>query len=351
MDALILLITEHRKLKPVSINTYRANLTAMDYFNHTPAEHIDNIKNCGFSDSTKRARYTALLVALNPKNIQCTDAVLLSDDCPDELQNQATEILEAKQELWKLTKKYKKEANTKNEKEKEKWITWKQVLKNRSKLRYKMIKQYGWKMSDNRKQWAANMKKKNGKILPGEQRDLECWVLANLYTYLPPRRNDYNHLCYAKFNRKDNDQMIMDKFRKGSDNKDFPYPCVVLRGKASLPKQIYIPAVACKSNQGDCLIDIPKKLQKVLSWYIYTLLRSDPKSIATKPYLLAEPLWNRTKNNFGRILKDALGVGSQMLRKIYLTSQYAELEKKKEKDAKLMNHSLKTQKQSYIKMS
>jgi hypothetical protein len=50
-------------------------------------------------------------------------------------------------------------------------------------------------------------------------------------------------------------------------------------------------------------------------------------------------------------LKDALGVGSQMLRKIYLTSQYAETAKKQEKDAKLMNHSLTTQKTSYIKMS
>jgi len=340
MDALILTIAEHRKLKPASINTYRANLIAMDYFNHTPAEHIDNIKNCGFSDSTKRARYTALLVALNPKNIQwaASKNPKDADNFPDELNEHKAEILAARQDLWDMGNKYKKNAKIKNEKEKEKWITWKQVLKNRNKLRNKMIKQYGWKMSDSPKKWFEGMKERNGKILPGEQRDLEKWVLANLYTYLPPRRNDYNNLRWCK--------------EKNLSKTD---PCIIVkshnRGYLPKPKQIYFPAVACKSDQGDCYIDIPKKLQKVLSWYLFTQVYERNNSKKPPVFAISYKMWDRTKNNFGRILKDALGVGSQMLRKIYLTSQYAETAKKQEKDAKLMNHSLTTQKTSYIKMS
>lgn len=205
----------------------------------------------------------------------------------------------------------------KTETQKNNWIEWSEVLTKRDELHDEVEK---------------IKNKKN--ITEKDYENLLKNVVLSFYTYLPPRRNEYQNLLLTL-----NDSNL-------DDNKNY---YVLDDNKIILNKY------KTAKKYGKQTINIPDELQTAIKNYLlyqplYILNKKKKKNFEI-PLLVnrgGEPLIQ--VNSLTRILNKIFkkNIGASMLRHIYLSDKYGEEIDEMKEDADAMGHSLGQQK-DYVK--
>ena len=206
-------------------------------------------------------------------------------------------------------------SNEKTPTQAENWLSWSDVEKVRDDLKSKVD---SFKTS---KELSLNQYN----IL------LEC-VIISLYTYLPPRRNDYMN-------------MLITKSPSGVETNYYDID----------KKQFIFNKFKTSKKEGQVIVNIPNELQNVLSTYLKfhpDIKNKIKKKFNEIPFLVfydGKPLVQ--VNSITRILNKIFGkkIGSSMLRHLFLSHKYGAVNEEQKEDAFEMSHSLAQQK-DYIKV-
>lgn len=201
--------------------------------------------------------------------------------------------------------------NVMSEVQKENWCEWNDVVEKYNQLGNELVLK--------------------GKISIEMYNKLLEYLVLSLYVLLPPRRNQDYMKMFVSFdgNTSDTSKNYVDL-----KNREFIF-------------NVYKTAKTYSQTK----IDIPPKLYKLIVVYLkYHPLfnKKNPSEIPFLVYSNGKPL--DKINSITRILNKIFGksIGSSLLRHIYLSSKYGDVEKEMEKDSKLMAHSQQMQKE-YIK--
>ena len=207
--------------------------------------------------------------------------------------------------------------NIKTETQKSNWIEWNDVLEKRNELHNEVDK---------------IILKKN--ITQKDYETLLKNVVISLYTYLPPRRNEYQNI------------LIVPTDKDLDDNKNY---YVLDTNKFILNKY------KTSKKYGKQEIDIPEDLQIAIKNYLqfHTLYVNNKKKkkhfeVPLLVSISGEPLIQI--NSLTRILNKIFkkNIGASMLRHIYLSDKYGDEINEMKEDAEAMGHSLGQQKE-YVK--
>jgi len=205
--------------------------------------------------------------------------------------------------------------NEMNEKQGENWMPWSDVLEKYDELE-DSINEFVNKKTITKKQYNT----------------LLDYVVLSLYVLQPPRRNEYINMMVV---------------RKMDDDMDDEKNYIVLE-----KKEFVFNAFKTAKKEGTVKIDINDKLIKALTNY----LKHQPLMMEAKmedkntnydvPFLVkfdGKPL--KSVNAITLILNKIFGkkMGSSALRHMYLSDKYGDELTEKQKDAKLMSHSVGTQ--------
>lgn len=309
----------NKKLSPSSIQLYIRNLKKLNNnediknfnFLKKPEDIIDKIKD--LKDNTKRQYLISIVSSLN---------------------SFTTDIQGVKHNKYKLlTNKYykymididKKIKETPTiemtEVQKNNWLTWDQVIEIYDKIK-------------------SEIKLNKKKITETMFNKLLKYVILSLYVLIPPRRNlDWQKMLIITTSNKDS-----------IEDKKYNY--------LDIPnKQFIFNVYKTSSKYGETKIPIPEKLMEILELYINNHPLYDKKNkkqgnnnIPLLVYYNGKPF--EKVNSITRILNKIFNkkISSSMLRHIFLSSKYSKDLNEREKDAKMMGHSLQTQKE-YIKQS
>ena len=291
-----------------SINLYIRNLTKLNDDEKLKSfkflEDIDSIKNkiASFKPTTQKGYITCIISTLNTFDTKKTKT----------LQNKYYELLKEK------VNEISEHKGQKTEQQKDNWISWDDILKIQSQLHTNVMK-----FNDNK---TLNVNQYT--LLLG-------FLILSLYTLQPPRRNlDYSFMYVVKGEQKDKDKnyLILDK-------NEFEF-------------NIFKTA---KEESGEHTnFEINEPLQHIIKNMYLKHHPLMPKKLTNKtmiPFLVnykGEEF--KSKNAITRILNSIFdkNIGVSMLRNIYLTDKYKNVENERQKDAEAMAHSLGTQK-GYIK--
>lgn len=208
--------------------------------------------------------------------------------------------------------------NVKSETQKANWIDWKEVEEKYNELEKKVIAF------------------KDQKTLNEHQYNtLLQYVVLSLYVLFPPRRNEFQKVMVAK--------SATEKSPTDTNWLDLDRTRFILNKYKTAKKE------------GQKVIDMPEAFVRVLSRYMKFHPITKGKRITNQtppfPFLVhydGSPL--DKVNSITRVLNKVFGrkVGSSMLRHIYLSSKYGEVQEEQKKDAEAMSHST-TQQKDYIK--
>ena len=190
--------------------------------------------------------------------------------------------------------------NEKNDKQKENWIEWEDVVSKYDELYDKAMSIKTIKTSNDYNSFIDA-------------------IILRLYTDIPPRRNEYQNLVIGgdKGNRilLDEKKMILDNFKTAK-------------------------------KEGSKSIDLPDKLVSLISSFVKKrgIEKGTPLFLDEngKPPSHSNYITRRLNGIFKK------NVGSSMLRHIYLSSKYGKVQDSMKDDADLMSHST-TQQKDYIK--
>lgn len=150
------------------------------------------------------------------------------------------------------------------------------------------------------------------------------FVVLSLYVCLPPRRNEYQ-------------KMVITKSATEQSPTDTNYLDVD-------GKRMIFNKYKTARKEGQMIVPIPEELQEVLTIYIkHHPLIKGKKKFQPVPFLVyddGKPL--DQVNSITRILNKVFNkkVGSSMLRHIYLSSKYGDMNEKQKADANVMGHSV-----------
>lgn len=192
--------------------------------------------------------------------------------------------------------------NEKSEKEKKKWISWEEVMNIWKTLEKDSLKSYD---------------------------SLLQFVVLSLYVLIPPRRNDYQDMYIIKGMPQNEEDNYLDV------NK---WEFVFNRFKTF-------------KKEGKVVIPVPSELRSILEIY----LKNHPLYKGKKgvfPFLVDSEGKPISKvNGITRLLAKSLGVGvgSSMLRHIFISHKFADSNKESAKIAGEMSHSVGTQQGVYLK--
>jgi integrase len=207
------------------------------------------------------------------------------------------------------------EKNEKTEKQKENWLSWKQVEERRADLKTE----------------ADKITKKTA--TPSEFDTLLQYLVLSLYTDVQPRRNqDYLDMYIVK---KWSDKLPQDKNYLDLTNKKFVYH------KYKTAKKY-----------GTQTLDIPETLMEAVNKFLkYHPLWKGRKVAPVKLLVCADGTPLVAVNAITRILNRIFGkkVGSSMLRHIYISDKYGDLIEEQKEDAEAMGHSVALQRDYYKK--
>jgi hypothetical protein len=198
--------------------------------------------------------------------------------------------------------------NTKSEKQQEEWIGQDEVKSIYDKLEEEV---------------KLLFKKKNLSV--DEYNKMLSFVVLSLYVLQPPRRN----LDYLKL-------LAVSKY-KGTEDKDFNYFDIS-------KKKMIFNNYKTKGTYQSQEIEVNEKL--------YLILISWIKKFKIKDYVLQKMDGTELdKNGITKILYKIFDkkIGSSLLRNIYLTDKYSELNKEKIKDANAMGNSVNVIDSNYVK--
>ena len=287
------IITARPHLRPVTINNYMFTLNKL-------AQHLDGgtLDHFGFLIDVDDVMEYIETHALNSQATLLTAVIVgLTSESPK------------KREISKLSR-----GNNKNEKEIAQWKTLKQIHKIRDNIYNEVL--------------ANHIPDKQG-LTQSNQRLLQKYLIASLYTYQPPRRNIYastnliNIKDFRKLHREDHDANYL-VFSKGFKTLFFYFG----HQKSKLIE--------------DPRVDIAPKMKKVLRLYLFF-------NSTAKHLLIDRSGKQMTNNSLTQQIKSIFGMGASMLRKIYVSDKTKHYHKYIDKLAKKMGHSAQTAKHSYLK--
>tara|TARA_R110000803_G_scaffold76163_1_gene140707 strand:- start:607 stop:1548 length:942 start_codon:yes stop_codon:yes gene_type:complete len=298
-------------LRPITITNYMSQL---NHLSHA----IDGgaLDHLGFLIDVDKTMTYLEKRTLNTQNTYLTSIIVaLTSESPrtpeiDELVKEYRDIFAEKKSLYKDTLGSRK----KTEKEKEQWKSLKDLHQIRENLKYKVL--------------AHHIPEKEG-LTYANQKILRKYVIASLYTLQPPRRNIYATTLlistndFKKLRKQDFDNNYL-VFSKNFKNMYFYF-----------------------GHQKSKLVDNPKvgissELKKVLRIFL--------KFNHKNKFLLIDKSGKQlTPNALTHQLNEIFGMGTSMLRKIYISKKTKNYHTFIDKLAKQMGHSAQTAKNFYLK--
>lgn len=215
------------------------------------------------------------------------------------------------------------ESGQKTEKQKENWVEWEHVQHKRDEMG-KEVAEF------------ANKKA----ITPQQFSHLLSYTILSLYTTIQPRRNqDYLDMYVVRSKKVDMDEL--DKTKNW---------LVVEEGE---PKVFVFNKFKTAKTYGQQVFTIPPELASVLSIYLrhHPLSKSKDKTHEFKFLVSADEKPLVAGNAITRILNKLFGkkVGSSMLRHIFLSSKYGDVQQEQDADAAAMGHSRDEAQHTYVK--
>jgi hypothetical protein len=195
------------------------------------------------------------------------------------------------------------------------WIDWKHVLET----------------FENLKGAALGFEKiPKGKLTPEQYDELLQAVVLGLYVLLPPRRNmDYQKMLVGSPNPEEKSHNFFD----------------------TKAKTFTFNAYKTSRKHGTTVEAVPPLLFKLLKIYLKhnPLASKDSSPFPLLVFSSGKPF--EAINSITRVLNKIFGkhFGSSMLRHSYLSAKYGKVEQEREEDAKMMGHTVNTQRE-YIKV-
>tara|TARA_R110002020_G_scaffold153222_2_gene332589 strand:- start:2184 stop:3143 length:960 start_codon:yes stop_codon:yes gene_type:complete len=175
--------------------------------------------------------------------------------------------------------------------------------------------------------------KKKEDLKPKEKALLQVYTIFNIYTRLP-MRNDVSGM--EAISKREYNKL------KEDEKKEKNY-LVINKNNMFMVLNKYKTSKKYEENK----IDVPKDLEKLLRVWIRIngmgVLFTTSTGNALSRNALSQLLIKTTKKYMGK------SISTTMLRKIYLSSKYGDVQKEMEKDAKVMGHSKEVAQNIYIK--
>jgi len=295
------LLTE-KKLAESSVKLYLRNLEKLN--DNQPLKNLNFLKEVGkiteklapYKENTKRGYLISITSVL---------ALDKSSKPKQKLYDEYFKLMMDKNKELKAEE----STNTKSEAQEKNWLKWDEVEKQWNELKEKV-----------------DSFKSAKELSESQYNTLLQFVVLSLYVCLPPRRNEYQKMVIAKTATEqsptdinyldwDGRRMIMNRYKT-------------------------------QKKEGQKIVPLPETLQAVLSIYIkhHPLIKGKmTKKFVPVPFLVfddGKPL--DQVNSITRILNKVFGkkVGSSMLRHIYVSSKYGEVNEEQKKDAEMMGHSV-----------
>jgi hypothetical protein len=212
--------------------------------------------------------------------------------------------------------------NKKSERDEVNWTTWKSITDVQQSLKVK-LEQLG-------------ITEKTPKVNnPIDLLKLQDYVIASLYTILPPRRliyADAQIITFVDYKKLSNESLENNVYLvvKNNKTKFFHY------GKSS----------SKSATSEDVIVNIPSNLNRILNMWLVNNMH---------PFLLLNEQFDKLTSNalgkqISRIFKPTgKNISVVMLRKIFLSEKFADQKDKKNNLAEKMNHSIAVQQGAYVK--
>jgi len=298
-------------IKDNSLKIYVSNLNKlMKMFESDNLDFLKDEKKVleklkDLSDNTIRNYYNAILIYLMSinKDKKYDDEIKVYGDLRDD-----------------LNKKYEDQqaTGTISEKQKENFVDIKEV--------YDMIDKIGNEKKEKK------IKKKED--LTGKEKQLlMIYIIYNIYVRLPMR----NDIAGMEAISKRQYNKLTEEEKKAKNY------LVVEKGKMMMILNKYKTSKKYEENK----IEVPKDLEKLLRLYIRINGMGKLFTTSTGNELsrnaLSQLLLKTSQKYMGK------NISTTMLRKIYLSSKYADVKEEMKKDAKIMGHSVATQQKVYVK--
>ena len=295
-------LLNNKKLAPSSVKLYLRNLEKLN--DNQPLKNLNFLKDPkhiteklnDYKENTKRGYYISIT------------SVLSLDKSTKPKQKLYDEYFKLMMEKNKELKK-EEGTNQKTETQEQNWISWSEVEKK-------------WDTLKNKVETFKN----NKELSEHQYNTLLQYVVLSLYTCLPPRRNEYMNMMIVK---NANENFPTDKNYYDIDNKRFIF------NKYKTMKK-----------EGQKIINVPETLQSVLTIYIkhHPLIKGKItkkfQPVCFLVYQDGNPL--DKVNSITRVLNKIFNkkVGSSMLRHIYLSDKYSDVNEEQKADANKMGHSV-----------
>lgn len=312
MDELKTAIDESRNIKPNSLRAYLISIKKL-----WEATEKGEMKNIDFLEDFEHIKdYMDNLKISTQKNYLAS--IIVSLDAMNNKKGKYDKILMKYREyLEEIHKKYKEEyeSGKKSESQDKNWTTMKELTKVMNSLKRDIQERELFTKNElNNKQISL----------------IQKWVVANLFLHPenPPTRLDYAPMEIITKTEYDK---LEDEERKENN-----YLVIVSRNKKFFSFNEYKTSKKYGTNE----IAVGKKLNSVLNiWLKFNT--SDSLLINSK----GDPL---SSNGLGKLIKSTFAstgknISSNMLRHIFLSEKYPNIDKEKEADAKKMGHSVSQQ--------
>jgi len=295
-------LLNEKKLAQSSVKLYLRNLEKLN--DNQPLKNLNFLKDSKviteklnrYKENTKRGYYISIT------------SVLGLDKTTKAKQKLYDEYFKLMMEKNKELK-AEEGTNKKTETQEQNWIAWSEVEQTADALKKKV-----------------ETFKNNKELSEHQYNTLLQYVVLSLYTCLPPRRNEYQNMMIIK-NATENSPT--DKNYYDVDNNRFIF------NKYKTMKK-----------EGQKIVEIPDALKSVLSVYIkhHPLITGKiTKKFQPVVFLVYHDGTALDKvNSITRVLNKIFGkkVGSSMLRHIYLSNKYGDVNEEQKADANKMGHSV-----------
>ncbi len=311
MDTLLSKIKSSRDIRQTTLNIYKNMLNrladkldvdfSMDMFEIKRKEILEYLST--LSNSVKKKMIASVMVAISPeKNKPLEKYGSLYNTLKIMLNKENGVYLESVSN------------NKKSDKDEKNWTTMNELHKVRERL-LKHIKAKGYELKKDK-----GVESKKDFFL------IQKYLIASLYTLLPPRRLIYSDMKIV--NKKEFDAL------SEKEKEDNAYLVNVNKSR----KYFYYGKEADKSSTEEAVkIDIPKSLNNLINFWT---------GINKKDYLLLNNQGQKlSKNNLSKEVRSIFSnksknISVNLIRKIYISERFADVNKEKKETALAMNHSV-----------
>lgn len=318
MEDYLTKIQKSRDIRESSINLYKSYMNklnkefngdkefSMGFVKDNIAAITDWIEK-NHSNSVARNFYASLLVFLSPKskNSPIDGYETIYEDIQTRLKKSHQVYID------------KRKDNNKTSRENKNWIDFEDIEKKLMKVE-KIVKNTQY----------------DDKLTKQEYNNMMEFVILSLYTLLPPRRNEYGDM-----------KIISDMEYQDSSIDDMENNNYLVKGKKNYVFSYGKNAVKSSGDADSQIIDVPQKLTRVLKLW---LKHNDTKYLLPK-YNEDKPIG---KNGLTVMLNKIFSpkkISTSMIRKIYLSHKFGDIQKEQKRIASEMNHSVGVQQQIYVK--